>query len=337
MSESNGYILVADDDALVLRSLTFVLERAGFTLRTATNGAEALAIAEEEPPVLALLDVMMPEMTGLELCRTLKNSASTKHVPVFLVTARAMVSERARGIAAGADAYITKPFVNKELILFSRADLLRSIPSVVDGFKPSQRKVLFSCFKRKLRQDIKVAQLSGYVSEHSAYHHGEASLASTIVGLAQDFVGSNNVNLLVPSGQFGTRLQGGKDHASPRYIFTRLAPICRTVFPECDDALLEYLNEDGQVIEPEHYLPIIPLVLVNGAEMPGVDRLPESLQSLSRRQAHEIGDGKRWATDVAELIRTLERIPGLERSNKPVTSAHEILRREGQDLVRQTM
>ena len=116
MSESNGYILVADDDALVLRSLTFVLERAGFVLRTATNGAEALAIAQEEPPVLALLDVMMPEMTGLELCRTLKNTAATRHVPVFLVTARAMVSERARGIAAGADAYITKPFVNKELI-----------------------------------------------------------------------------------------------------------------------------------------------------------------------------------------------------------------------------
>ena len=157
-------------------------------------------------------------------------------------------------------------FINKELILFSRADLMRSIPSVVDGFKPSQRKVLFSCFKRKLRSDIKVAQLSGYVSEHSAYHHGEASLASTIVGLAQDFVGSNNVNLLVPSGQFGTRLQGGKDHASPRYIFTRLAPICRVVFPECDDALLDYLDEDGQVIEPEYYLPIMPLLLVNGAD-----------------------------------------------------------------------
>jgi CheY-like chemotaxis protein len=116
MSESKGYILVADDDALVLRSLTFILERAGFNIRTATNGVEALKIAEDQAPVLALLDVMMPEMTGLELCRTLKNTKSTAHVPVFLVTARAMVSERARGIAAGADAYITKPFVNKELI-----------------------------------------------------------------------------------------------------------------------------------------------------------------------------------------------------------------------------
>lgn len=96
-----------------------------------------------------------------------------------------------------------------------------------------------------------MAQLAGYVAEHSAYHHGEASLAATIVGLAQDFVGSNNVNLLVPSGQFGTRLQGGKDAASPRYIFTRLSPAARAVFPEADDPLLSYLNEEGQTIEPE--------------------------------------------------------------------------------------
>ncbi|MBE35254.1 MAG: hypothetical protein CMI16_06830 [Opitutaceae bacterium] len=157
-------------------------------------------------------------------------------------------------------------FVNKELVLFSRADLQRSIPSVVDGLKTSQRKVLFACLKRKLRQDVKVAQLSGYVSEHAAYHHGEQSLASTIVGLAQDYVGSNNVNILVPSGQFGTRLQGGKDHASPRYVFTRLAPTCRAMFPEPDDALLKYLDDDGQSIEPDHYLPVIPFVLVNGAD-----------------------------------------------------------------------
>lgn len=157
-------------------------------------------------------------------------------------------------------------FVNKELILFSRADNVRSIPSVVDGMKPSQRKVLFSCFKRKLVNEIKVAQLAGYVSEHSAYHHGEVSLAGTIVGMAQDFVGSNNINLLVPSGQFGTRHMAGKDAASPRYIFTKLAAVARAVFHEADDAVLEYQDEDGQVIEPEWYMPVIPLVLVNGAD-----------------------------------------------------------------------
>ena len=102
----------------------------------------------------------------------------------------------------------TQDFVHKELSLFSVADNQRSIPCVVDGLKPSQRKVLFACFKRKLKREIKVAQLAGYVSEHSAYHHGEAALTGTIVGMAQDFVGSNNVNLLAPCGQFGTRSMG---------------------------------------------------------------------------------------------------------------------------------
>ena len=111
-------------------------------------------------------------------------------------------------------------FVNKELILFSIADCTRSIPSMCDGLKPGQRKIMFACFKRKLTQEIKVAQLSGYVAEHSAYHHGEVSLQTTIIALAQNFVGSNNINLLLPLGQFGTRNMGGKEAASARYIFT---------------------------------------------------------------------------------------------------------------------
>ncbi|KAH9774563.1 DNA topoisomerase 2 [Citrus sinensis] len=157
-------------------------------------------------------------------------------------------------------------FVNKELILFSMADLQRSIPSMVDGLKPGQRKILFCSFKRNFIKEAKVAQFSGYVSEHSAYHHGEQSLASTILGMAQDFVGSNNINLLQPNGQFGTRNQGGKDAASARYLFTRLSPITRFLFPKDDDKLLDYLNEDGQQIEPTWYMPIIPTVLVNGSE-----------------------------------------------------------------------
>ena len=107
----------------------------------------------------------------------------------------------------------------------------RSIPSVMDGLKPSQRKILWSSFKRKMYSEVKVAQLAGYVSEHAAYHHGEVSLQDTIVGMAQDFVGSNNLNLLLPNGTFGSRLQGGKDAASARYIFTELAPYTRVLFP----------------------------------------------------------------------------------------------------------
>lgn len=157
-------------------------------------------------------------------------------------------------------------FINQELILFSHADNTRSIPHFMDGFKPSQRKVLFSCIKRNLKNEIKVAQLAGYVSEQSAYHHGEASLTQTIVGMAQNFIGSNNINLLSPCGQFGTRLMSGKDAASPRYVFTKLELVTRCIFHPDDDALLNYLDDDGQSIEPEFYVPIIPMILVNGSE-----------------------------------------------------------------------
>lgn len=253
-------------------------------------------------------------------------------------------------------------FVDRELVEFSKADLTRSVPSAIDGLKPSQRKVLFACFRRAgssgsgsasggvasaagtsssetdssvyadealtgdaaaadqadavaaegvaasakvsggstvkgrggatkastlspiaaaagksvytagilpppsaLGSEIKVAQLAGYVAETTAYHHGEASLVSTIQAMAQDFVGSNNVPLLQPLGQFGTRLQGGKDAASARYIFTRLSPLARLLFPAADEALLRRREDDGLRVEPLLYVPIVPLALLNGA------------------------------------------------------------------------
>jgi len=156
-------------------------------------------------------------------------------------------------------------FVNDELIHFSNADNIRSLPHVMDGLKPSQRKILFSCLKRNLRDEIRVAQLAGYVSEHAAYHHGEASLNGTIVAMAQNFVGSNNVNLLKPVGQFGSRLMGGKDAASPRYIHTYLEDIVNTMFRKEDAALLKYIDDDGDVVEPEYYLPVVPLLAINGS------------------------------------------------------------------------
>ena len=114
--------------------------------------------------------------------------------------------------------------------------------------------------------EVKVASLSGYIAEHSAYHHGDQSLCQTIVGMAQNFVGSNNVNLLLPLGQFGTRHSGGKDAASARYIYTALSKVARALFRPEDDPLLEYQIEEGEKIEPKWYLPILPLILVNGSE-----------------------------------------------------------------------
>ena len=157
-------------------------------------------------------------------------------------------------------------FVNRELILFSMADNIRSIPSVVDGLKPGQRKVLYACFKKNLRKDMKVGELAGAIGAMTAYHHGDVSLQSTIVGLAQTYVGSNNVNCLEPSGNFGSRLEGGSDSASPRYIFTRLSPFARRVFHSQDEPILTYNTDDGRQIEPEVYVPVVPLILINGSE-----------------------------------------------------------------------
>ena len=156
-------------------------------------------------------------------------------------------------------------FIQKEFIHFSKYDCDRSIANMIDGLKISNRKILYGAKKKKLTTDIKVAQFSGYVSEHSAYHHGEQSLNGAIVNMAQDFVGSNNINLLVPNGQFGTRLQGGKDSASERYIFTRLNKITNMIYSEKDVSILKHLEDDGLSVEPIYYLPIIPMILVNGA------------------------------------------------------------------------
>jgi DNA topoisomerase-2 len=166
--------------------------------------------------------------------------------------------------AGGADVSYTR-FINDELIHFSNADNLRSLPHVMDGLKPSQRKILWAARKRNLVSEIKVAQLAGYVSEHAAYHHGEVSLAGAIVGMAQNYVGSNNINLLAPNGQFGTRLQGGADAGAARYIFTALEPIQGTVLSKADDPALSWTEDDGVQVEPEYYLPVVPLLLVNGA------------------------------------------------------------------------
>jgi DNA topoisomerase II len=156
-------------------------------------------------------------------------------------------------------------FFNKEFVQFSICDCKRSIPNIMDGFKPSQRKVFYGILKKNTNEEIKIDQLRGFIAEKTAYHHGDTSLNETIISMNYDFVGSNNINLLIPCGMLGTRLEGGKDAASPRYISTKLNPITRKIFVPDDDYLLKYLDDDGYFIEPEYYLPIIPMILVNGS------------------------------------------------------------------------
>ena len=190
-------------------------------------------------------------------------------------------------------------FIHKDLIHFSNYNLERAIPSVMDGLKVSQRKILYAAFKRDLRSEIRVAQFAGYVSEHTGYHHGEASLNEAIIGMAQDFVGANNIPWLVPQGQFGTRLQGGKDSASPRYIHTYLQPGIRKIVPAADFGVLAYRDDDGLQVEPEFYAPVLPMLLVNGARGIGTG-YSTSIPSYNPRQLRSMLMA--WLNGIAEAL-----------------------------------
>jgi DNA topoisomerase-2 len=155
-------------------------------------------------------------------------------------------------------------FIHKDLIHFSMYDTIRSIPSICDGLKPSQRKILYTIFNKNYKKEIKVAQFGAAVAEFSSYHHGEASLFGAIINMAQNYIGSNNWNLLKPNGQFGTRLLGGADAASPRYIFTELSEIAEKLFLKEDLAILKDQFDDGNKIEPAFYVPVLPVILING-------------------------------------------------------------------------
>ena len=156
-------------------------------------------------------------------------------------------------------------FINSELMEWSMADNNRMIPNLMDGFKPVQRKILYVFQKENIKGEIKVNSLSGSLIKSVAYHNGDVSSSGAIVGMAQNFVGSNNLNLILPKGQFGSRLKGGKDSASPRYIFTKLNDVTPYIFRSEDNDVLTYQNDDGTPIEPVFYVPIIPMILVNGA------------------------------------------------------------------------
>jgi DNA topoisomerase-2 len=190
-------------------------------------------------------------------------------------------------------------FIHKDLIHFSNYNLERSIPNVMDGLKTSQRKILYAAFKRNLTHELRVAQFAGYVSEHSGYHHGEASLNEAIIGMAQDFMGANNMPWLVPAGQFGTRLQGGKDSASPRYIHTHLQPCIKDLVPSADFPVLTYRDDDGLPVEPDWYAPILPMLLVNGSRGIGTG-YSTSIPSYNPRQLRSMLTA--WLSGVKDAL-----------------------------------
>jgi DNA topoisomerase-2 len=159
-------------------------------------------------------------------------------------------------------------FFNTAFKEFSLYDNVRSIPFLTDGLKPAQRKAIYGTLTRGENAGlIQVERLASVVAAATDYHHGTGSMASTIVGMANNYPGSNNLNLFVPEGQFGSRLT--PESAAHRYIETKLSPYFRALFPKADDAILEHHEVDGEKIEPKTYAPLLPMVLVNGAQGTG--------------------------------------------------------------------
>jgi len=155
-------------------------------------------------------------------------------------------------------------YIDTEMIKFSIGDCARSIPHLMDGLKESQRKVLYVALKKKIHKEMKVAQFGAQVALYSGYHHGEQNLFDTIIKMTHAFPGANNIPFFSRKGQTGSRLELGHDSASPRYIFTHLEKITRLLFRPEDDELLSYKEDDGDPVEPEFYVPILPTILING-------------------------------------------------------------------------
>ena len=207
-------------------------------------------------------------------------------------------------------------FVHRQMIRYSIEDCARSIPHLMDGLKITQRKILFAALKRNLRDPIKVVQFCGYIAEHTAYHHGDVSLQSTAIAMAQNFVGSNNVPLLLGEGQFGTRLEGGVDVADPQDLHIRLSAITHLLFRAEDEPNLTHEVDEALTVQPQFYVPVIPTLLVNGSHgigtgfstsIPGHDPLVliELIRSWLKSGKEMTGDLKPWVTGFKGKVHCL--------------------------------
>lgn len=166
----------------------------------------------------------------------------------------------------GVDQLTYTDFLRTELVQHGVADNRRSHASVIDGLKPSQRKALYAALARPSNEEIRVAQFAAAVAEKTHYHHGEKSLVQVVVSMAQPWMGANNLALLKPNGMFGSRHNARTEHSAERYIYTERHPIARHIFPPADDAVLRFAEDDGHVVEPVHFVPVIPFLLCNGSD-----------------------------------------------------------------------
>ena len=156
-------------------------------------------------------------------------------------------------------------FLNTDHLQYMYDSAFRVLPSTIDGLKQVQRKIIYGLRKQTNPYEFrKVFQVAGAIANTANYHHGDQSLNAAIINMAQDYPGSNNIPLLAGKGFFGSRLELGEDAGQPRYIDVCISKITDMLFPKIDDDLLEHVTEDNMVVEPYNYVPIIPILLING-------------------------------------------------------------------------
>jgi len=165
-------------------------------------------------------------------------------------------------------------FLNREVGEYSSKNIIRMIPDIFDGFKPSQRKCIWASMNKwnptigknfTAKDEFKLCRLANYIAEYTQYLNGEDSLNGALISMAQDIIGSNNMNVFAPKGRFGTRNENGKDASQARYLFTHPEWWWSYIFRKEDKPLLKLIEEEGELCEPEHFYPIIPFLLVNGS------------------------------------------------------------------------
>lgn len=185
-------------------------------------------------------------------------------------------------------------FVNEELILFGIAAVQRAIPKLTDGLKQSHRKIIYGAHKKwKIGSkktgysEVKVAQFAPSVAGQTHYSHGEQVLDEVVIGMAQNFTGSNNIPWFFRKGQFGKRYFGGKDASSSRYLHTYPERLMAKILRKEDRPILIPVIEEGDEVEPETYWPIIPMALVNGVHGVG-------MAWSSTIPSHNALDLKKW-------------------------------------------
>jgi DNA-binding response OmpR family regulator len=152
LNTSKKRILVAEDEADVLQLVNLALQRAGFEVLKAEDGATAVRLAREHSPALIVMDIMMPGMTGLEACRLLKQDSRTMRIPVVMLTAKAEEVDRIVGLELGADDYVTKPFSPRELVLRIQA-ILRRFTEALSG---AEQLVLGPIQIDQVRHEVKI-------------------------------------------------------------------------------------------------------------------------------------------------------------------------------------